>query len=283
MTRIATALRLGQQRCAAVGDSPALDAQLLLCAVLCCDRTYLFTWPERSLTAQQQEDYEQYLLRRSAGEPVAHILGQREFWSLPLQVNHSTLIPRPDTELLVSRVLASALPAGPVQLLELGTGTGAISLALASERPQWQLLATDVSPEAVQLARANRDQLGFVQPRIQQSDWFQQLPADRYHGIVSNPPYLAADDPHLQQGDVRFEPHSALVADEDGLADLHHLIDHGRDWLLPGGMVWLEHGAEQGAQVRHIMQQYGYSDVQTWCDLAGLERVTAGRWVAVSE
>ncbi|TKB49464.1 peptide chain release factor N(5)-glutamine methyltransferase [Ferrimonas sediminicola] len=263
------------------GDSPQLDAQLLLCFLLDRPRTYLYTWPERELTSEQLAQYEVLLARRAAGEPVAHITGVREFWSLPLKVNSSTLIPRPDTEALVEYALGLALPGGSA-VVDLGTGTGAIALALASERPDWVVTAVDLKPEAVALAKVNRDALG-LEVEILQSSWFGSLEGRRFDLVISNPPYIEAADPHLGQGDVRFEPLSALTSGEDGLVDITHIVEKGRQFLNDGGTMVLEHGYNQGAQVRALFGRFGYTEVGSGKDLAGRERYSFGRLAAATK
>jgi release factor glutamine methyltransferase len=263
-----------------VSDSARLDIELILCHILQKNRTWLFTWPETRLTAEQADLFQQYFARRKTGEPVAHIIGQREFWSLPLAVNSSTLIPRPDTELLVETVLELFAQDAPQQLrhcLDLGTGTGAIVLALASEKPHWNLLGVDRSAEAVALAEANRAALGFAQVQIQQSDWFGAIPAQHFDVIVSNPPYINPQDPHLTQGDVRFEPLSALIAERNGLADIEHIIERSGNYLTEQGWLLLEHGYDQGEAVRQLLAQDGFTQIETRRDYGGNERVTLGK------
>ena len=268
-------------RLAAVSDSARLDVELILCHVLQKNRTWLFTWPDKLLSAEQQQQFQQFFARRLNGEPIAHILGQREFWSLPLYCDNSTLIPRPDTELLVEtclQIFAQDKPQQLRRLLDLGTGTGAIALALASEQPQWQLLAVDQSSAAICLAEKNRAHLGFTNVRLQQSDWFAQIAAgELFDAILSNPPYIDAQDPHLHQGDLRFEPRSALVAANQGLADIDIILAQSPGYLRPTGWVLLEHGCDQGEAVRDLFARYGYRQIQTRCDLGGNERVTLGQ------
>ena len=260
----------------ASGESPRADADALLCHLLSCRRSYLMTWPERELDADQQATLQAWLDRRLAGEPIAHLIGEREFWSLPLKVSPATLIPRPDTEVLVEQALAR-LPAGPCALLDLGTGTGAIALALKSERPDADVWAVDRMPDAAALARANSAALGLP-IEVRDGSWFEPLAdAPRFAMIVSNPPYIDGADPHLEEGDVRFEPRSALVAGEQGLADIRLIVADAPAHLCPGGWLLLEHGWEQGAAVRQLLLQQGYCQVETVRDYGDNERVTLGR------
>lgn len=213
-------------------DSPRRDAEILLEYVTGKERTYIMAFGETPLTDVQQQQLADLLQRRKQGEPIAHLTGVREFWSLPLFVSPATLIPRPDTECLVEQALAR-LPVKTCRILDLGTGTGAIALALASERPDCEVTAVDRMPDAVALAIRNAEHLAIRNVRILQSCWFSALPGVQFDMIVSNPPYIDAQDPHLSEGDVRFEPLSALVADENGMADLTHIIDHARQVLTP--------------------------------------------------
>ncbi|MDF7760372.1 peptide chain release factor N(5)-glutamine methyltransferase [Kosakonia cowanii] len=257
-------------------ESPRRDAEILLGFVTGKARTFILAFGETPLTDEQQEQLAMLLARRVRGEPVAHLIGEREFWSLPLFVSPATLIPRPDTECLVEQALAR-LPAGPCRILDLGTGTGAIALALASERPDCQVTAVDLIPDAVALAQRNADHLGIRNIEIVQSRWFSALEGQRFSLIVSNPPYIDAQDPHLAQGDVRFEPLSALVAADNGLADLHTLIKDAPRYLLPQGWLLLEHGWQQGGAVREIFARYGWQQVETCRDYGDNERLTLGR------
>ena len=257
--------------------TPRLDAELLLAHALGKSRSYLHTWPERELEAEQLERYQAAIVRRQAGEPVAYILGQQGFWSLELEVASHTLIPRPDTELLVETVLA-LLPATPAALLDLGTGTGAIALALASERPTWRLTGVDRVVEAAALAERNRARLKLANASFVASHWFSALTGQRYQLIVSNPPYIAADDRHLAEGDLRFEPSSALVAGADGLDDIRLIIQQAPDYLEAGGWLLLEHGFDQAAAVRELLSARGFSAVESRRDLGGHERISLGRF-----
>jgi len=264
----------------AASDSANLDVELLLAHVLEKDRAYLFTWPEKNLSADQCAKFEKLLARRVTGEPIAYILGLWEFWSLPLRVNSSTLIPRPDTELLVELALAR-LPKTSAQILDLGTGTGAIALALASENSVWAIQALDFSADACELAESNRQQLNLPNVRVRQSHWFSVFDAapeqTQFDLIVSNPPYIDKNDRHLTEGDLRFEPLSALVAESAGLADFQHIATAAPAYLTAAGWLLFEHGCDQAAAVQAILIQAGFSHVQTQQDLNGLDRVTLGR------
>ncbi|MYM63217.1 peptide chain release factor N(5)-glutamine methyltransferase [Pseudomaricurvus sp. HS19] len=263
-------------------DSPRLDAEVLLAHVLQKDRTYLFTWPEKTLTEEQAEQFQALLQQRQQGLPVAHLIGQREFWGLPLAVDNSTLIPRPDTETLVEVALQLPLPDN-TRALDLGTGTGAIALALASEKPSWTLLGVDRSPEAVALAQHNAAALGLGNATLRQSDWFSAVTGQNFDLIVSNPPYIDEDDPHLAEGDVRFEPQTALVAANHGLADLELIVGCAPDFLGAGGWLLLEHGYQQGGAVRELLRARGFEQVATHRDLGDQERVSLGCWPGSGE
>ncbi|HHQ4519279.1 peptide chain release factor N(5)-glutamine methyltransferase [Aeromonas veronii] len=260
----------------AEGESPRADADVLLCHLLDCRRSYLMTWPERELDAAQQATLQTWLARRLNGEPIAHLVGEREFWSLPLKVSPATLIPRPDTEVLVEQALAK-IPQGPCAVLDLGTGTGAIALAIKSERPELNVWAVDRMADAAALARENSAALGLP-IEVRDGSWFAPLDeqAPRFAVIVSNPPYIDGADPHLEQGDVRFEPRSALVADEAGLADIRHIATHAPAHLHSEGWLLLEHGWDQGMVVRQLLQDLGYRNVTTVRDYGENERVTLG-------
>ncbi|MFM5334852.1 peptide chain release factor N(5)-glutamine methyltransferase [Aeromonas veronii] len=264
----------------AEGESPRADADVLLCHLLGCRRSYLMTWPERELDAAQQATLQGWLARRLNGEPIAHLVGEREFWSLPLKVSPATLIPRPDTEVLVEQAL-TRIPQGPCAVLDLGTGTGAIALALKSERPEVDVWAVDRMADAAALARENSAALGLP-IEVRDGSWFEPLGepdrdnTPRFAVIVSNPPYIDGADPHLEQGDVRFEPRSALVADDAGLADIRHIVAHAPAYLLPDGWLLLEHGWDQGEAVRQLLRDSGYREIATVRDYGDNDRVTLG-------
>ncbi|WP_447879171.1 peptide chain release factor N(5)-glutamine methyltransferase [Serratia fonticola] len=257
-------------------DSAKRDAEILLGFVTGRARTYLLAFGETPLTAEQTEQLTVLLARRERGEPVAYLVGEREFWSLPLSVSPATLIPRPDTECLVELAL-ERLPAAPSAILDLGTGTGAIALALASERPDCQLTGIDLQPEAVALAQHNAQKLAINNARFLQGSWFTPVAGQKFALIASNPPYIDEADPHLGQGDVRFEPCSALVAAEQGLADLAAIVQQAADYLEPQGWLLLEHGWQQGENVRALLNAAGFIAVATHRDYGGNDRVTLGQ------
>lgn len=259
-----------------MSDSSRLDAELLLCHVLQQPRSYLFTWSDRELSPEQVDTYEALLQRRLQGEPVAHLIGSQAFWTLDLEVTPDTLIPRPETETLVE-VALDKLPDGPYRVADLGTGTGAIALSLASERRRWQVVGCDRVDAAVQLAERNRQRLEISNAEFVQGSWFEPLQGG-FDMIVSNPPYIDPEDPHLLQGDVRFEPLSALIADNQGMADIEQIARTARTYLNPNGWLLFEHGYDQGPVSRELLQQLGYTNVETIQDLGARDRVTLGCW-----
>lgn len=257
-------------------DSPKRDAEILLSFVTGRPRTYLLAFGETVLTTEQLAVLEPLAARREQGEPVAYLVGEREFWSLPLSVSCATLIPRPDTECLVEQALAH-LPATPCRILDLGTGTGAIALAIASERPDCSVVGGDIKADAVALARHNAEKLAINNVHFLQSSWFESVNG-LFTLIVSNPPYIDANDPHLNQGDVRYEPHSALVAPAEGLADLAEIIRQSPAYLEAGGWLMLEHGWQQAEAVQKLLKNAGFSAVMTYKDYGNNDRVTLGQW-----
>ncbi|MDR3431099.1 MAG: peptide chain release factor N(5)-glutamine methyltransferase [Rouxiella aceris] len=261
----------------AASDSPKRDAEILLGHVTGRSRTWLMAFGETQLDDAQLLALEALLQRREQGEPVAYLLGEREFWSLSFTVSPATLIPRPDTECLVEQALLRLGAAGS-RVLDLGTGTGAIALAMASERPDCQFTGVDVQPEAVALALHNAARLAIPNARFLAGSWFAPVSGEKFSLIVSNPPYIDASDPHLAQGDVRFEPASALIADNNGLADLDYIVRQAPYFLHPQGWLLLEHGWQQGASVRQMLQATGFSAVETIQDYGNNDRVTLGQW-----
>lgn len=260
-------------------EEPRRDAEILLSHVLQKPRAWLYTWPEKTVSEADQHRFAALVQRRVEGEPIAYLLGTREFWSLELVVNEHTLIPRHETETLVTWALELPLPSS-ARVLDLGTGSGAIALALSSEREHWQVQGVDVSPEALEIARQNAARCELSAVTFSCSDWFAQLTGQRFDLLVANPPYIDAEDAHLALGDVRFEPRSALVAADQGLADLSAIIAAAPEYLQAGGWLLLEHGFEQGDAVRERLRDAGFGDVSTRRDLSGQERISGGCWHA---
>lgn len=264
----------------AMHDSARLDAELLLAEALGQSRSYLRAWPERTLTDEELQAFDRLVARRAAGEPVAHILGRREFWSLDLEVTPDTLIPRPETELLVELALTRIPAAAEWDIADLGTGTGAIALVVARERPGCRIAAGDTSTGALAVAERNARNLGLNNVRFVPGAWYQPFGDVRFDVILSNPPYIPADDPHLREGDVRFEPQSALVAGRDGLDDLRLIIAGATAHLRQDGWLLVEHGYDQGDAVAELFTRAGFCMVETARDLRGQPRVTLGRYCA---
>lgn len=261
--------------------SARIEVQCLLQAALQVSRSWLLTYPDYSFDAVQRAHYEALFERRMRGEPIAYILGEREFYGLNFKVTPATLIPRPDTELLVELALQRIPQHGRV--LDLGTGSGAIALSIAHARPDVEVTATDASAEALAVARENAGRLGIGNVRLLHSDWFAALNGERFDIIVSNPPYIASGDAHLRQGDLRFEPATALASGSDGLEDIRRIAAAVPAHLQPGGWVLLEHGYDQAASVRELLQQAGLAGVFSACDLAGIERVSGARRKGIAD
>lgn len=264
------------------GDTPELDVRVLLSFVLDADEAYLRTWPEKELSDAQTREFRAAIAKRQEGMPIAYITRSRGFWSLDLEVSEDTLIPRPDTECLVEAVL-ERFDHSPHSLLDLGTGTGAIALALARERPRWNVLATDFEPAAIALATRNAARNGIENVTFQAGDWFEAVFDNRrFHIVVSNPPYIDPSDEHLSQGDLRYEPRSALVAQEQGLADIRLIADQARHYFDDSGALFFEHGYDQGERVRVLLRTFGYQNVETCRDYGGNERFTYGYFGSAS-
>lgn len=268
------------QRLIGISGSPRLDAEILLAAVLERPRSYLHAWPEQLLEPEQSARFIAWRDRRCAGEPVAYILGRREFWSLDLEVTPDTLIPRPETELLVELALARLPKDQPVTVADLGTGSGAIALALAVERPLARIVATDQSPAALMVAQRNTRRLEIHNVEFREGDWCAPLGDERFDLIAANPPYVAAIDPHWRQGELRFEPPAALVAGDDGLSALRAIVAQAPDYLKPGGWLLLEHGYDQGEAVPALLRERGFDAVSDHRDMAGISRTSSGRWLS---
>jgi len=259
------------------GESAALDAQVLLSHALQCNTAHLVAWPEKNLSEEQASQYLQLVQQRKEGLPVAHLTGLREFWSLNFSVNNSTLIPRPETETLVEFVLEKFADKKNLKLLDMGTGTGAIAIAVASEKPEWKTFACDVSKQALKLAMQNSEQHQTSNTTFIHSDWFNNIADHDFDIIVSNPPYIANNDPHLSVGDVRFEPHSALTAGETGMDDIEHLCLYAKNHLVKNGWLIVEHGYNQKQLVADCFAENGYTEIEQRKDLSGHTRMTAGK------
>ncbi|PJE09023.1 peptide chain release factor N(5)-glutamine methyltransferase [Legionella sp.] len=278
MTEIKTALLQATAQLAAESDSARLDAEILLAHVLMKSRTYLYTYPDEQLTKAQWQTFQQLLSKRAQGVPIAYLTGTREFWSLPLTVCEDTLIPRPETELLVELTLSLLKDKSKAQILDLGTGSGAIALACASERPDWQLIACDYSLGALQTAEENAARLNITNVDFFYSNWFEKIcEPQKFDAIITNPPYIAGNDPHLIKGDVRFEPRLALVAGDNGLAAIKYIIQHSLARLHPGGLLLIEHGFDQKSAVESMLNDHGYRETQCWQDWQGNDRVSGGK------
>lgn len=276
MLSIQSILKSTQEQLQQAGlvDSPLLDAELLLCHALKVNRTYLFTWPEQELSEQQYTDFQSALSVRLQGKPIAHIIGEREFWGLNLQVTPDTLIPRPDTETLIEAVLEQSSEASQTcKILDLGTGSGAIALALKSELPHCEITAVDQSEAALKVAKQNAQNLN-LQVTFLESNWFSAVAHTEFNYIVSNPPYIEDNDPHLTQGDVRFEPITALTSGQDGLEDIRIIINQAWSHLKPGGWLFIEHGYNQANPVSRLLMAQGYQQVSLKHDLADNPRVS---------
>ena len=262
-----------------VSDSARLDIEVLLAYVLKKDRSFLYTWPEKALTLSQLDQFNVCFERRKQGVPIAHIVEQKEFWSLTFKTNPSTLIPRPETEILVEFCIEQIKLHLPLskknRVLDLGTGTGAIAIAIAKTFPEIRVDGVDKIQEAIKLAKSNATLNAVHNAKFFLSDWFSNVD-DSYDVIVSNPPYVAPEDPHLEQGDVSFEPKSALVAREKGLADIYTIIQKSKTFLKSKGFLCIEHGWNQGDEVRTALKQYGFNQIETKRDYSRNERVTGG-------
>ena len=266
---------------AASSDSAALDAEVLLCLTLDKERSYLRAWPDKELQPEHTARFWTLIQERQKGTPIAYITGNREFWSRDFHVTPDVLIPRPDTELLIELSLKLIPPDKPVKIIDLGTGSGIIAITLAAERPHAHVSATDFSLAALRIAQLNANKHHTNNIQFYQSDWFANVPDAKFNLIVSNPPYIAENDSHLQQGDIRFEPQTALCAAEQGLSDIKIIADTARNRLEPGGHLLIEHGYDQQHPVQTIFKDFHYDNVQTVTDLSGQPRVTYGQWNTV--
>jgi release factor glutamine methyltransferase len=254
--------------------TPRLDLELLLAAVLHQPRSFIYAYGEFELTLEQEKKFQKLYEKRLAGEPIAYILGKKEFWSLELTVSEKVLIPRPETELLVETILQ--LPLAMANIVDLGTGSGAIAIAIAKERPHWKITAIDISSDALQIAKINAAGLQIQNIEFCKSDWCETLPDKKFDIIVSNPPYIANNDLHLQRGDIRFEPKIALEAG-DGLDAIRKIITQAKNKSKPGGLLALEHGYNQSNAVQELLQQNNYREITPIKDLANIYRIVVAK------
>ncbi|MCH8544538.1 MAG: peptide chain release factor N(5)-glutamine methyltransferase [Alcanivorax sp.] len=275
MASVSELLRAARQRLEGYSPTADVDARVLMAHCLNKPSSFLFTWPEHQPTDSEARLFQQWIARRVEGEPVAYLIGRREFYGHEFLVSPDTLIPRPDTELLVDMALNHLDGNAPLRVADLGTGTGAIAISLALARPAWQLFAVDMDAAIMDLVERNCHRLGAHNVQLVQSNWCEQL-NDRFDAIVSNPPYIAEDDPHLEQGDVRFEPLTALASGRDGLEDIRLIITQAVTRLVPGGLLAFEHGYDQAEEVRELMREAGLTALASHRDMAGHERVTLG-------
>ena len=274
---IRQALQQASRQLADSSPSAMLDSQVLLTYVLQCNTAHLAAWPEKTLGDAQLADFLQLLKQRQQGVPVAHLTGSREFWSLEFSVDDSTLIPRPETETLVEFILEQFDDVDRLKLLDMGTGTGAIAISIAKQKPDWQIIASDISEQALALAINNSSDNQTTNVTFVHSNWFDAIAQDDFDIIVSNPPYIASDDPHLSQGDVRFEPQSALSSGETGMDDIEHICSQAKHHLLKNGWLIVEHGYNQKRQVSDYFIRNGFKEIEQRQDLSGHTRMTAGK------
>ncbi len=287
---IQQAIKLGIEQLQQAGldsDTLKLDCEILLLDAMNHSsapnsqqkktKTWLLTWPEHALSSAQIQHYLDSLKQRAQGRPVAYITGTKDFWDFSLKVSPDTLIPRPETELLVECALDKLPLHTPVKVLDLGTGSGAIALAIASERPDAEVLASDASAQALEVARSNAESLQLPNIQFCRSDWFENIPEYQFDLIVSNPPYIAPDDPLLETNVQRFESQSALLADENGLAAIRQIINDSRNYLKPGAWLMLEHGYTQAEAVHGLLKEYGFRNMRTVKDLNRVDRVSMGQ------
>lgn len=279
MTTINQALNEARQKLRASSPSPAVDASILLSHAMGCSTTHLIAWPDKTLSQIHENTFNDLLQQRIEGKPVAYITGKKEFWSLTLSVTGDVLIPRPETETLIEFVMETFAGRNSMKVADLGTGSGAIACALALEHPQWDIIATDLSTAALDVARYNASAHKLDNIHFLHSRWFEAIADHDFDLIISNPPYVALDDPHLSAGDVRFEPESALTSGERGMDAITLLTRQSADYLSPDGWLIVEHGYDQQQAVADCFKQGGFEHIVQLTDLAGLPRMTAGQCV----
>ena len=277
--KIADALKKGKQQLC-LSESASLDTEVLLCFVLNCDRSKLYSHPEEELTDSELNSFNEIISLRATGHPVAHLTRSKEFWSLKLFVTPDTLIPRPETELLVEAALNLIPEDKHYSILDLGTGSGAISIAIATERPLITITATDINEDTLNIAKKNAESYNIKSISFKKGAWFDIENISTYDLIVSNPPYVSINDPHLTQGDVRFESKTALVSGDSGLDDLQSITSNASSYLKPNGWILLEHGYQQGKAVRKMLGAQGFTAISTINDYSNQERVSIGQYMA---
>lgn len=258
-------------------ESPELDSEVLLAHILDKNRSYFRAWPDRTLSTEDTHTFQQLIEQRKCGQPIAYLTGQREFWSRPFIVSPDVLIPRPDTELLIDITQQKFTADQAFAILDLGTGSGAIAITLALEFSNASVTAVDSSIKALAIANKNSRQLNANRVEFIHSDWFEQVPIKAFDIIISNPPYICQTDPHLLDGDVRFEPNSALVAMDDGLLDIKHIISNAHKYLKSDGVLLFEHGYQQGVQVKNLLELSGFKSTEQFQDIQGHTRATLGK------
>ncbi len=278
MTDIQTTLFAATNSLSTTSESASLDAEIILCYVLKKPRSHLRAWPEKLLEPVQHEQFKTLLSQRQQGWPIAYIVGSREFWSRDFIVTPDVLIPRPETELLIELSLEILADKPQAQIIDLGTGSGIIAITLAAERPDIKVIATDLSDKALAIARQNSTAQQLKNIQFIQSCWFDEVPQSRFDLVISNPPYIEENDPHLSLGDLRFEPDSALIAKEKGLRDINTISHQARNYLKPKGTLLIEHGYNQQQDLQTRFKSLAYSNINTHFDLANNPRVTTGQW-----
>ena len=278
MPSIQTAVESATRLLSSISDTPLLDTEVLLCHALDKPRSHLRAWPEKELLPQDYQHFLQLIQQRQLGTPIAYITGKREFWSRDFKVTPDVLIPRPDTELLIELSLTMIADTQASRILDLGTGSGIIAITLACEQPSLNITATDISSQSLDIAKQNATTHQANNVHFLQSNWFKKITKSTFDLIISNPPYIADNDPHLTQGDVRFEPIHALTARDNGLSDIYQIADHARHHLTEDGTLLIEHGYNQQAPVHTIFQAFNYHNITTHSDLSGNPRVTTGQW-----
>ncbi len=280
MTDIQSTLAKASAKLAETSDSALLDAEILLCHVLDKTRSHLRAWPEKKLSTSHSQQFLKLSKQRQQGVPIAYLTGHKEFWSLDFKVDPAVLIPRPDTELLIELSLELLVSKASPQIIDLGTGSGIIAIALATERPDIKAIAADFSEQALNIARQNSAMHQVKNIQFIHSNWFANVPPHKFDLVISNPPYIDGNDPHLSQGDVRFEPDSALIAKDQGLKDIKIITGNARQYLKQHGTLLIEHGCDQQSAVQAIFDSYQYTSIKTHTDLSGNPRVTTAQWSA---